>query len=270
MTTSDKIFAGNVPALYQKFMVPMIFEPYARDTAERVRQGNPKDVLEIATGTGVVTRAMAAVLGPDVRITATDLNQPMLDVAAEKQGADSRITWRQADGQALPFEDQSFDTVVCQFGMMFFPDKIKGYREARRVLRPGGRYIIAVWDRVDTNEFISNVDTTLKARFPADPPLFMERTPHGYWNLEVIESELKAAGFVSVHAETINHRSRAASALDATTGYCAGSPLAGEIEARAPGQLASIIQDVAEALAKQFGRGPIEGRVCAHILTSTK
>jgi ubiquinone/menaquinone biosynthesis C-methylase UbiE len=270
MTTSDKVFAGSVPALYQKFMVPMIFEPYARDTAERVRQSNAKDILEIAAGTGVVTRAMAAVLGPDVRITATDLNQPMLDVAAEAQGADSRITWKQADGQMLPFEDQSFDAVVCQFGMMFFPDRIKGYREAQRVLRPGGKHIIAVWDRVDTNEFIANVNQTLKARFPADPPLFMERTPHGYWNLEAIERELKAAGFAAVQAETIDHRSHSASARDATTGYCAGSPLAGEIEARAPGQLASVIEDVAEALAKQFGRGPIEGRIRAHILTSTK
>jgi ubiquinone/menaquinone biosynthesis C-methylase UbiE len=264
----DKVFAGNIPAIYEKFLVPMIFEPFANEIAERLVAFPPKDVLEIAAGTGVLTRAMAAVLGGDVRIVATDLNQPMLDMAAERQGADGRVRFQQADGMALPFESQSFDAVVCQFGVMFFPDKLKGYSEARRVLRPGGRYIFNVWDRIESNEFITVVCQTLDALFPDNPPRFMQRSPHGYFDLVAIAKELKRAGFSEVSTETVDHVSRAVSAHDAATGYCQGNPLRNEIEERAPGRLEEVTQRAAEALEKRFGKGAIQGRIRAHIVTA--
>jgi SAM-dependent methyltransferase len=265
---ADNIFAGNTPANYERYMVPMIFVPYAEDVAQRIARLNPKDVLEIAAGTGVVTRAMVAALGPDVQITATDLNMPMLDTAIARGGVDDRVSWKQADGLALPFGDGLFDVVVCQFGVMFFPDKVKGFREARRMLRPNGRYIFAVWDGVETNEFIAVLGDKLAELFPDDPPRFMERIPHGYCNFEKISADVMVAGFSSIEFETVDHLSRAASALDAAIGYCMGSPLSIEIEARAPGRLREITEKAAEALEKHFGSGPIEGKIRAHFVTA--
>ncbi|HXA72004.1 MAG TPA: class I SAM-dependent methyltransferase, partial [Stellaceae bacterium] len=144
MTNVDQTFAGSIPALYDRHLGPMLFEPYALDMAERVARLAPKRVLEIAAGTGIVTRALSQKL-PTVPIVATDLNQPMLDHAAARLSSE-RITWRQADAQALPFDDASFDVLVCQFGVMFFPDKAKAFSEARRVLAPGGRFLFNVWD----------------------------------------------------------------------------------------------------------------------------
>ena len=270
MTGADKVFTGSIPAIYDRFMVPMIFEPYAQEVAERVARLKPGKVLEMATGTGVVTRAMAAKLGPDTEIVATDLNQPMLDTAASLQDRQGRVTFRQADAQALPFEDETFDVAVCQFGVMFFPDKAQGYREARRVLKPGGTYIFAVWDRLSTNEFVAVVDAALARRFPDDPPKFMERTPHGYYDVEAITSALMEAGFADASSETIDKVSHAPSALDAATGYCQGNPNRAEIEARAPGELQSITEIAASALADRFGTGPIEGRIRAHVITAVR
>ena len=146
VATTDKIFAGSIPEVYERFLVPLIFEPYALDLARRLAKTKPGAVLETAAGTGVLTRAIASALPTPARMTATDLNQPMLDHAKSRQPADSRIEWRQADALALPFEDRSFDAVACQFGVMFFPDKVQGYREARRVLKPGGHFFFSVWD----------------------------------------------------------------------------------------------------------------------------
>ena len=151
-------------------------------------------MLETAAGTGVLTRAMASRLAADVRIVATDLNQPMLDQAAAQQPADRRLTWQQADALALPFEDRSFDVVACQFGAMFFPDKVQGYREARRVLKPGGRFLFNVWDRIEDNEFADVVTEALAAIFPQDPPRFMARTPHGYHDAAKIRERADGGG----------------------------------------------------------------------------
>ena len=180
MVSTDRVFSGSIAELYDRLMVPLIFEPYAADLAKRVAAAGPRDVLETAAGTGVVTRAMAARLAADVRITATDLNQPMIDHAKARQSGDKRISWKQADALALPFGDQSFDVVACEFGAMFFPDKVKGYKEARRVLKPGGRLLFNVWDKISENDFADTISKRLAKLFPDDPPMFMERTPHGY------------------------------------------------------------------------------------------
>lgn len=186
MAVTDRLFAGSIPEIYDRLLVPLIFESYARDLAERVAKVKPRDVLETAAGTGALTRTIASRLPAHARIVATDLNQPMLDHAAAKQPRDHRIMWQQADALALSFEDQRFDVVACQFGVMFFPDKVQGYREARRVLKPGGHLLFNVWDQIAENEFAGVVTQALAAVFPHDPPDFMARTPHGYFDVERI------------------------------------------------------------------------------------
>src|SRR3954447_23664554 len=211
MAATDKLFAGSIPELYDRLLVPLIFEPYARDLAARVAAIEPQDVLETAAGTGVLTRAMVATLAPTTRILATDLNPPMLAHAATREPTSGRVTWRQADALALPFEDQGFDAVACQFGAMFFPDKVKGYSEARRVLKAGGRFMFNVWDKIEDNEFADVVTDTLATIFPQDPPRFLARTPHGYHDVAKIREELGMAGFSLVAIETRDEISKAPS-----------------------------------------------------------
>ena len=147
MAQSDKVFIGSIPRIYDDYLVPLIFQGFAQDLAQRVANLSPTAVLETAAGSGVVARALAPELSQSCRYVVTDLNQPMLDQAAERQGADARITWQQADALALPFDDAAFDVVCCQFGVMFFPDRVRGYREVRRLLEPGGHWLFNVWDR---------------------------------------------------------------------------------------------------------------------------
>jgi len=263
MVSTDKVFAGSIPEVYDRLLVPLIFEPYARDLAGRLARINPQSVLETAAGTGVLTRALAKALPAGARIVATDLNQPMLDHAAARMGPDSRIAWRQADALALPFEDKSFDAVACQFGVMFFPDKVQGYREARRVLKPGGHILFNVWDRISENEFPDVVTEALAKVFPQDPPRFLARTPHGYHDVEVIRRQLTETGFASIAVEARDEISRAASPRDAATAFCQGTPLRNEIEARDPARLPEATEKAAEALAQRFGSGAIEGRIRA-------
>jgi SAM-dependent methyltransferase len=199
---------------------------------------------------------------------ATDLNQPMLNHAAAKQSPQNRMTWRQADALALPFADQQFDVVTCQFGVMFFPEKVKGYREARRVLKPRGHFIFNVWDRISENEFADVVTEALAKLFPQDPPLFLARTPHGYHNVEKIREELAAAGFADISIETVDHKSRAASPREPAIAYCQGTPLRSEIEARDASLLEDATTAAADALARRFGSGPVEGRIRAHVITA--
>ena len=269
MVATDKSFAGSIPEAYDRLLVPLIFAPYAHDLAERIVRAAPQDLLETAAGTGVLTREIAARLPLQTRIVATDLNQPMLDHAATKQPREDRLTWQQADALDLPFDDRKFDVVACQFGAMFFPDKIKGYREARRVLRSGGHFFFSVWDRISENEFADVVTGALATLFPQDPPLFMARTPHGYHDVERIRGELAAAGFADIVVESIDHRSRAASSGDAAMAYCQGTPLRNEIEARDASLLGAATEAAAAALGSRFGNGPIDGRIRAHVITAT-
>jgi ubiquinone/menaquinone biosynthesis C-methylase UbiE len=268
MVATDKMFAGSIPEIYDRYLVPLIFQPYAQDLAERVAQARPRQVLETAAGTGAVTRAMAARLGPDVKITATDLNQPMLDRAAAMQGGKGQVTWRQADALALPFADASFDVVACQFGAMFFPDKVKGYAEARRVLKDGGRLLFNVWDTIPDNDFAAVANDTLAELFPDDPPRFMARTPHGYHDAARIRAELEQAGFRQVTVETVTHRSRAGSARDVAVAYCQGTPLRNEIESRDASLLGKATDMTEAAVRRRFGAGPVDGKIQALVISA--
>jgi ubiquinone/menaquinone biosynthesis C-methylase UbiE len=267
MVATDKLFAGSIPEIYDRFLVPLIFEPYAADLAGRVAALAPKDVLETAAGTGVLTRALAERLPPSTHIVATDLNQPMLDQAAKRQQAGS-IGWKQADALALPFGDRSFDVVTCQFGAMFFPDKVQGYREARRVLKSGGRFLFNVWDRISENEFADVVTQSLAEVFPDDPPRFMARTPHGHHDADQIRRDLATAGFADVAIEPVDARSPAPSARHAAVAYCQGTPLRNEIEARDATRLEEATARAADALTERFGEGAIEGRIRALVVAT--
>jgi SAM-dependent methyltransferase len=266
---ADTLFAGSIPEFYDTHLVPLIFEPYADDLARRVAALDPSRVLETAAGTGVVTRALARVLPPQVNLVATDLNQPMLDRAAAV-GTQRPVTWQQADAMRLPFDDASFDVVVCQFGVMFFPEKAHAFAEARRVLRRGGALVFNVWDRIEHNEFADVVTTALAGLFPADPPRFMARTPHGYHDREAIERDLATAGFIAApRFDTVAARSRAASAREPAIAYCQGTPLRNEIEARAGASGAGLAEATAvctAAIAERFGAGPVDGKIQAHIV----
>jgi SAM-dependent methyltransferase len=262
----DSGFAGSIPQLYDTYLVPLIFEPYAADLAQRLRARSVTRVLEIAAGTGVVTRALAPALPESVSIVATDLNQAMVDRAAAV-GTARAVEWRQADAMQLPFPDGAFDAVVCQFGVMFFPDKAKAFAETRRVLRPGGVFIFNVWDRIEDNEFADAVTTGIAPLFPADPPRFLARTPHGYHDKGVIARDLAAGGFSASPAiATVEARSRADSARVPAVAFCQGTPLRSEIEARDASRLGEATDAATEAVARRFGRGAIDGKMQAHVV----
>ena len=269
MSTSavDKTFAGSIPRLYDEYLVPLIFAPYAEDLARRVAARTPSRLLEIAAGTGVVTRALAARLPASAVIVATDLNQAMIDTAAQI-GTDRPVQWRQADAMQLPFADGEFDTVVCQFGAMFFPDKGAAFAEVRRVLNSGGVFLFNVWDRIEDNEIPDELTRAVATLFPDDPPRFLARTPHGYHDCSLIEDDLRRGGFAAQpQIETVAVRSRAGSARDAAIAFCQGTPLRNEIEARDASRLDEATAVAAEAIARRFGRGPIEGKIQAHVVT---
>jgi ubiquinone/menaquinone biosynthesis C-methylase UbiE len=268
MPETDKVFASSIPENYDRYLVPLIFESFAQDIAQRVAALSPSTVLETAAGSGVVTRALAPRLSPDASYVVSDLNQPMLDYAAMRQAADNRISWRKADALALPFEDAAFDLVCCQFGVMFFPDRQSGYREAKRVLKPGGHFLFNVWDCIEENVFANDVTNALAEVFPSDPPRFLARTPHGYHDAALIHSELEKAGFSGVVIETRADQSRASSPRHPAVAYCQGTPLRNEIEARDADKLETATNYAASKIANRHGSGEVAAKIQAHVIVA--
>jgi ubiquinone/menaquinone biosynthesis C-methylase UbiE len=262
---TDKVFAGPVPQLYDRYLGPILFQPFAELVAERLGEAD-RAILETAAGTGIVTRAMAAAL-PQSSILATDLNQAMLDVAANQTQA-GNVTWQQVDAQSLPFEAGLFDVVVCCFGVMFMPDKQAAYRESLRTLRPNGRFIFTVWDRLEANPLMHVADATVAGLFPESPPHFLARTPCGYNDKARIERELREAGFTSVKIEEVRRESKVSSAGEPAMGFCQGTPLRGEIEACAPDGLVRATTAVAAAMRTRFGDGPFGAPSQALLVTA--
>lgn len=268
MTATDTIFAGSIPAIYDRYMVPFIFAPFAAQVGIRAAQWRPERILETATGTGVVTKALLDSV-PNARIVATDLNPPMLAVAAERVRSPD-VSFEPADALDLPFETGTFDLVVCQFGVMFYPDKVRGNAEARRVLRDGGRYLLVIWDQIDRNLATKVAGAAVAELFPDDTGAFYERIPFRYHEREWIERDLRAAGFDDIRIETLELRSRAASAHDAAIALVQGTPMRSDIEQRDPALLGPATEAAEKALRQFEGPDGFDAPMSAHLVTATK
>ena len=265
MSDMNRSFAGSMPEFYDRILVPVMFEPFALDLAERLRGITTGQVLELAAGTGVVTRALARLLPAEASITATDLNPAMLDRAKSHRGLD-RVQWQVADALALPFDDRQFDCVVCQFGVMFFPDKRAAFREARRVLRPGRRFMFNVWGDREGSPF--DLAATVVGEFLGRDPASLVSPP--YNDVGVVQADLTAAGFSAVNCETVTKVIRSASAREAGISMTHGGMIRAAIEAQMPDRVAEITEATAGAIEARFGSGPVEAPLRALLFTAVR
>ena len=258
----NRVWVDSMPAAYDRWLVPAVFHPFAVDLARRAGAHPVGEALELAAGTGVLTRELLGVAGA---VTATDLNGPMVDLGAQRVPA---ARWQQADATRLPFDDATFDLVACQFGVMFFPDKPAAFAEAARVLAPGGRVLMNAWAPLDTHVLETALVTALARVFPDDPPTFLATVPHGYADPDVFAADVKAGGLRCDSITPVTLEGTTASAADLAAGYCGGTPLLAEISAR--GDLATATAAVAEELTALLGEGPVTGAMTAHVLEATR
>jgi ubiquinone/menaquinone biosynthesis C-methylase UbiE len=267
MDNKNAQFAGSIPAAYDRYLGPILFQSYGEDLADRLKVDANSSVLELACGTGIVTRILRDRLPASVSLTATDLNEPMIQHAKAKFRANDAIEWKQADATSLPFDDRSFDAVVCQFGVMFFPNKSLAAHEAHRVLKPGGVFLFNVWDSLEQNPLGKIAHETISSFFEKDPPTFYQ-VPFGYHDHEEIKRVLRAAGFGDIRVEAVAKSGGESRPEDAAQGLVHGNPVSVAITERDPALLPVITKAVAEALKKRFGetiRAPmraivVEGR----------
>jgi ubiquinone/menaquinone biosynthesis C-methylase UbiE len=263
ISDSERRWGDSMSEAYQRWLAPVVFEPFAADLTRRTATLNPRRVLELAAGTGVVTTHLRAAL-PDAEIIATDLNDAMIAFGRSRL---PQVTWQQADALDLSAADNTADVVVCQFGVMFFPDKRAAYAETRRVLEPGGSVLINTWDVLATHDFAAALSTALEEVFPDDPPTFLAAIPHGYADQAVVVEDIRSAGFSDVRLETITLQSPPADAADVARGFCTGTPLRAAIEARA--ELTAATEQVAEHMRGLLGASPVTGRMTAHVVQAT-
>ncbi len=267
---TDAVFSGSIPEFYEQYLVPLIFREYAADLARRIHGLSPRSVLEIAAGTGVVTRVLADTLDRSVAIIASDLNEAMID-HARSVGTSRPVQWRRADVMYLPFADESFDAVVCQFSVMFFPDRARAMGEVCRVLRPGGAFVFNVWDCIENNELADEVTDAVGTLFPEDPPRFLARTPHGYHEPAQIQADVAAGGFSTpADFDVLECRGRAATSDIPAIAYCQGTPLRDEIEARDASRLDEATAVATAALTERFGATDLDTRIRGFVITATK
>jgi ubiquinone/menaquinone biosynthesis C-methylase UbiE len=260
-------FDGEIPRIYDACLGPVLFDPYADDLARRVAAENLGDVLELACGTGILTRHLLANLSPATRIVATDLSDDMVDYARGKLGTSERLEWRQANAMELPFANASFDAVVCQFGWMFMPDKAVAVREVRRVLRPGGTFLFNVWDSLAHNDLPRVVQATLEERFPDHPPQFLP-VAFGYHQRHVITATLESAGFSQVTLVEVAKRSVRSSARQVATGLITGTPVRYALLQLGNSNEMELIDAIAARLAKEFGDPPTNAKLLALVVTA--
>lgn len=256
-------FAGEIPKNYDRYLGPVLFEPFADDMAARLKGKGIANVLEIASGTGILTRRLRDILEPASQLVATDLNGEMLNYARTKFQSGENVKWQEADASALPFADQSFDRVVSQFGLMFVPDKDLANRESFRVLRPGGIYLFSVWDSLADNGIARIAHETISSFFDRDPPRFYE-IPFGYHDQDVTRRSLQSAGFSEIEVATLTLPCQSPSAAELAIGLIRGNPVLLMIEERGA-DVAAIINGVARAVAQNFGDRPVTTTMRAQV-----
>lgn len=246
-------FVGSIPETYDTCLGPLLFEVPAADLAARVAGRVPSNaqILEVACGTGISTRHLSKAL-PDAQITATDLNQAMIDFAIQHHGVGPGVCYEQADALALSYEDNQFDAVVCQFGIMFFPDKLKGLEEMRRVLKPGGLLVFNVWDSLRVNRFAAFALETIGEFFEDDPPSFLE-VPFGFYDTDVIKALMVDVGLVKVTMDIVSAQIQLADSMTPARGLIAGNPTIVEIRDRATTDEETVIAALAKTLASAYG-----------------
>jgi ubiquinone/menaquinone biosynthesis C-methylase UbiE len=262
----DISFDGEIPKNYDRYLGPILFSPYADDLADRLPAGL-EDVLELACGTGILTRSLLNRLQPAARLIATDLSPQMLGYAEGRDGSSDRVQWRQADATALPFPDAAFDAAVCQFGVMFFPDKVAAMKGVRRVLRPGGSFLFNVWGRLEDNDLARVADRSLRELFSDDPPGFLS-VPHGYYERGVIRSVLEEAGFQDVSIVEVARRIEGAPARDFAAGVINGSPIRSWLQERGETDFEGLIDKLAARIGQECGDPTRYARMSAIIVTA--
>ena len=267
MKERHRDFTGSIPENYERYFVPLIFAEYAEMLVDQVERREGINILETACGTGVVTRNIANRMEAGSHTVATDFNEPMLEEAAKALGPSDAVNFQQADAMQLPFEDEAFDAVVCQFGVMFFPDRKTAYREAARVLKAGGKFHFNVWDSLEHNHFAQTVHQAGLDMYPNDPPKFFE-LPYGYYDLRLIVTELQQSGFSDIDISVRPLTTTADSARYLAKAYCAGSPFANEVAVRSTLSLDEAIDKVEAALLAEYGDGPISGKMQAFQITA--
>ncbi|WP_371619539.1 class I SAM-dependent methyltransferase [Streptomyces sp. NBC_00454] len=248
-----------MPAAYEQYLVPVLFRPFAEDLAARAAPLQPRRILELAAGTGALTSLLLSAV-PSAEVTATDLNEAMVAFGSSRAPG---AVWRQADAQRLPFPDGSFDLVVCQFGVMFFPDRVAAFAEARRVLAPGGRFLFNTWGPIGTHAFDAAVQAGLEQAFPVDPPRFLPTVPHGYADPAVVAADLVAAGFGVEEEQELTLDGRAASAADVAIGFLTGTPVRAAVEERGDGP--TVRATVIEEMTARLGAGPVVAPMTAYV-----
>ncbi|MEU3253507.1 class I SAM-dependent methyltransferase [Streptomyces sp. NPDC006997] len=258
---ADRQWSESMPAAYERYLVPVVFRPFADDLAARAAALRPRRILELAAGTGVLTSGLLAA-APSAEVTATDLNEAMVALGSVRAPG---AVWRQADAQRLPFPDGGFDLVVCQFGVMFFPDRVAAFTEVRRVLAPGGRFLFNTWGPLATHAFEAAFQAGLERAFPADPPRFLPTVPHGYANPAVVAADLADAGLAVEEERELTLEGRAASTADVATGYLTGTPVRAAVEARGGGPAVRAI--VIQEMTSRLGPGPVAAPMTAYVFT---
>ena len=260
-------FSGSIPANYERYLGPFLFEPYALDLVSRLQDKKYDNILEIACGTGRVTKHLANSVKFDA-ITATDLNPDMISVAKDMVNNDS-IKWMPADAMSLPFNDSSFDLVVMQFGIMFFPDKEKGLSEAYRVLKPGGKFIYSTWNKAETNEAIHEGRVIIESYFGDDPPIFYN-VPFSMYDDRELTSLTRRAGFKSITTTLVKKEGISPSAADLAKGMVEGNPVYLAILEKAPSLLNTIKEHIQKAIAEKFGDKPVKSPLQAWVVEGMK
>ena len=257
-------FTGNVPLNYETYLGPLFFEPYAQDLADRLPNNKYGKILELACGTGRVTKYLVQKLREDGTLVATDLNEAMLSIGREKV-ADPRIQWSRVDAHELPYDEESIELIVCQFGVMFFQDRPEAFKEAFRVLKSGETFLFNTWDHIRHNTLTEVTRKVMDQIFPNDPAPFLTKGPFSFFDKEQIHQLLADTGFRDITIDTVRITSTATSVQDCLNGIVDGTPIAAYLQERnTPAE--EVKEKVAAALEVYKGNGvlnlPMQAHVC--------